>query len=55
MSAEIGPSRSWEIDSRMRQLLGKLVRSALSRDEEWELQFIQKERVRLMTPRMESK
>jgi hypothetical protein len=44
------PSRRWEIDQRIRALIGKLVRMDISRDEESELQMLQRERVSLMTP-----
>jgi len=44
-------SREWQIACRIRELVGKLARKKLDRDEESELQLLQRERVRLMMPK----
>ena len=46
------PSAEWLIACRLRELTGKLVRQTITRDEEAELQLLQRERVVLMTPRI---
>lgn len=43
--------REFEIDRRVRDLIGKLVRRVATRDDESELQLLQRERVYLMTPK----
>jgi hypothetical protein len=44
-------SREFEISCRMQDLIGKLTRKVATRDEESELQLLQRERLYLMTPK----
>lgn len=44
-------SREWEIDCRLKELIGKLVSRTISRDEETELHMLQRERVNRMMPK----
>ena len=45
-------SREWEIDQRVRVLIGKFVARTATRDDENEFHILQRERVRLMMPKL---